>query len=140
MRLWSIHPEFLDDKGLVACWREALLAQAVLLNKTNGYKNHSQLIRFKNTESPIEFIGSFLKTIFEEAEKRKFKFNKEKIEKYNNLKINVTDKQLQFEFLHLQKKLDVRNKIKFIENITMEIKPNKLFNVIEGDIEEWEIV
>ena len=29
MRLWSLHPRYLDAKGLVALWREALLAQAV---------------------------------------------------------------------------------------------------------------
>ncbi|HEU5178767.1 MAG TPA: pyrimidine dimer DNA glycosylase/endonuclease V, partial [Burkholderiales bacterium] len=30
MRLWSLHPKYLDARGLVALWREALLAQAVL--------------------------------------------------------------------------------------------------------------
>ncbi|MGP9584395.1 pyrimidine dimer DNA glycosylase/endonuclease V, partial [Micrococcaceae sp. AOP34-BR2-30] len=30
MRLWSLHPEVLDRQGLIAGWREALLAQAVL--------------------------------------------------------------------------------------------------------------
>ena len=40
MKLWSIHPKYLDAKGLVALWREALLAQKVLDGKTEGYKNH----------------------------------------------------------------------------------------------------
>jgi hypothetical protein len=40
MRLWSIHPEYLDAKGLVALWREALLAQNVLQCNTKGYKKH----------------------------------------------------------------------------------------------------
>lgn len=31
MRLWSIHPCYLDSKGLIALWRESLLAQACLL-------------------------------------------------------------------------------------------------------------
>lgn len=30
MRLWSVHPGWLDAKGLVAAWREGLLARAVL--------------------------------------------------------------------------------------------------------------
>jgi len=30
MRLWSLHPRYLDAKGLVALWREGLLAQKVL--------------------------------------------------------------------------------------------------------------
>jgi hypothetical protein len=33
MRLWSLHPEYLDANGLVALWREALLAQAFLQGK-----------------------------------------------------------------------------------------------------------
>jgi len=43
MRIWSLHPKYLDSKGMVALWREALLAKQVLLNKTKGYKNHPQL-------------------------------------------------------------------------------------------------
>jgi hypothetical protein len=27
MRIWTVHPRYLDPKGLVAAWREALLAQ-----------------------------------------------------------------------------------------------------------------
>ena len=38
MRLWSIHPKYLGTKGLVALWREALLAQKVLQGNTKGYK------------------------------------------------------------------------------------------------------
>ena len=29
MRLWTLHPKYLDGVGLVALWREALLARAV---------------------------------------------------------------------------------------------------------------
>lgn len=43
MRLWSLHPQYLDAKGLVALWREGLLAQAVLAGQTRGYKRHPQL-------------------------------------------------------------------------------------------------
>ena len=49
MRLWSLHPKYLDIKGLVACWREGLLARKVLLDQTKGYKNHPQLIRFNRS-------------------------------------------------------------------------------------------
>jgi hypothetical protein len=41
MRKWSIHPQYLDTKGLEALWREALLAKNVLEVKTKGYRNHS---------------------------------------------------------------------------------------------------
>ncbi|MDI6747818.1 MAG: pyrimidine dimer DNA glycosylase/endonuclease V [Rhodocyclaceae bacterium] len=37
MRLWTLHPRYLDARGLVALWREARLAQAVLGGKTRGY-------------------------------------------------------------------------------------------------------
>ena len=37
MRLWTLHPKYLDPQGLVALWREALLARAVLQGKTRGY-------------------------------------------------------------------------------------------------------
>jgi hypothetical protein len=38
LRLWSIHPKYLDATGLVALWREALLAQKVLKGKTKADK------------------------------------------------------------------------------------------------------
>ena len=46
MRLWSVHPRYLDRQGLTAAWREALLAQKVLTGTTRGYRNHPQLVRF----------------------------------------------------------------------------------------------
>ncbi len=50
MRLWSLHPKYLDRQGLLAVWREGLLAQKVLQGKTKGYKNHPQLKRFQQQE------------------------------------------------------------------------------------------
>jgi len=41
MRLWSLHPRRLDGKGLIASWREGLLARAALAARTRGYRNHS---------------------------------------------------------------------------------------------------
>ncbi|MEN6399799.1 MAG: pyrimidine dimer DNA glycosylase/endonuclease V, partial [Rectinema sp.] len=29
MRLWTLHPQYLDQKGLTAAWREGLLAKKV---------------------------------------------------------------------------------------------------------------
>ena len=37
IRIWTLHPKYLDAKGLVAVWREALLAKHVLENKAKGY-------------------------------------------------------------------------------------------------------
>jgi hypothetical protein len=47
MRIWSVHPRYLDRQGLTAGWREGLLAQKVLTGTTKGYRNHPQLRRFR---------------------------------------------------------------------------------------------
>ncbi|MEM3614630.1 MAG: pyrimidine dimer DNA glycosylase/endonuclease V, partial [Nitrososphaerales archaeon] len=79
MRLWSIHPKYLDSRGLVALWREGLLAKRVLEGKTRGYVNHPQLIRFKLYDKPIDLIDAYLTQIYYEAEKRGYLFDYSKI-------------------------------------------------------------
>jgi len=141
MRLWSIHPKYLDNIGLIALWRESLLAKSVLENKTQGYKNHSQLIRFKNCKKPQSAINQYLQYILEEAETRKYNFNKTKIN--NKLKyiekIKITNKQLEYEFSHLLKKLKIRNPNKYKElQKIKKIECNPIFTIIKGDIANWE--
>ena len=95
MRLWSIHPEYLDAKGLVALWREGLLAQRVLLGETKGYKNHPLLIRFKKIDNSLGAIASYLRYVAKEAEKRGYKFNSNKIiDRRINEKILVNNGQI----------------------------------------------
>lgn len=138
MRLWSIHPKYLDAKGLVALWREALLAKAVLENKTTGYKNHPQLKRFKEQKNPIKSIDNYLAHIFDEATKRNYKFSKRDLKKCNK-KINVTSKQIEFEFNHLKQKLKNRDLKKFNElKNTKEIETHPSFSKTIGSIEDWE--
>jgi Pyrimidine dimer DNA glycosylase len=60
MRLWSIHPSFWDRQGLVAVWREALLAQKVLQGETKGYRSHPQLQRFRSSGDPLGAIAAYL--------------------------------------------------------------------------------
>lgn len=79
MRLWSIHPKYLDSKGLVALCRETLLSQNVLMNKTKGYKNHPQLNYFKEFEQLNALMASYLHTIYYEAKIRGYYFDKSKI-------------------------------------------------------------
>lgn len=142
MRLWSIHPEYLDAKGLVALWREGLLAQKVLLGETRGYKNHPQLMRFKKSKNALGAIATYLRYVAEEAKKRGYRFNSEKIlNKRINSKIFVTSGQIDYEFGHLLRKLkdrdpDLYNNIKNVKNI----KLHPLFKKNNGNIEEWEIV
>lgn len=140
MRLWSIHSKYLDSIGLIALWRETLLAKKVLQGKTKGYKNHSQLIRFKNTNS-LNAINFYLQNILQEADARKYKFDKRKINsklRYKQ-KIKITDKQLEYEFKHLLKKLKMRNpkKYKEIKNIK-KIECNPIFYITKGPIAYWE--
>lgn len=142
MRIWSIHPQYLDSKGLVALWRETLLAKNVLEDKTKGYKNHPQLTRFKNLERPVDGINQYLLEVYDEATRRGYHFNKEKINlNFKPSTITVTDKQLEYEFNHLLKKLKIRdtnqfNKVAEERNIQSAI----MFDIIEGEIEDWEII
>jgi hypothetical protein len=79
MRIWSIHPRYLDSKGLVALWREGLLAQKVLQGATKGYVNHPQLIRFRKTENPVGAVADYLRFVADEAESRGYRFDRGKI-------------------------------------------------------------
>ncbi|MDD2487411.1 MAG: pyrimidine dimer DNA glycosylase/endonuclease V [Candidatus Gracilibacteria bacterium] len=98
MRLWSIHPKYLDRAGLLACWREGLLAKKVLEGNTVGYKNHSQLNRFKAISNPSLGINAFLTQIYLEAKNRGYNFSKNKIEIIDTIGIiEVTDGQIEFE-------------------------------------------
>lgn len=142
MRLWSLHPKYLDSKGLVALWRESLLAQKVLQGKTKGYINHPQLIRFRNTGNPLGAIATYLKHIALEADKRAYTFDKDKIlENQSDSQILVADGQVRYECQHLLKKLKERDFIKYqyLKN-ELKISTHSLFVVYEGDIEEWEII
>jgi len=144
MRLWSLNPKYLDSKGLVAVWREGLLAKKVLEGKTKGYNNHPQLIRFRNYEDSLAAINSYLYYIFLESQHRGYSFDKSKISCIKLRKIITNTKgQLKYELDHLLNKLMIRDPEKFNEisklNLS-KIETNPIFNVIEGKIEYWEKV
>lgn len=142
MRLWSIHPKYLDKIGLVALWRESLLAKKVLEGKTKGYVNHPQLLRFKGYSNPIDLIDAYLFQIYCEAKGRGYSFDYSKI-RYIAISeaVSVTTGQLKFEFKHLLRKLRKRDRIWF-EKLrkldTRSIEANPVFKVIEGEVESWE--
>ncbi len=142
MRLWSIHPKYLDSKGLVALWREGLLAQNVLLGNTKGYKNHPQLIRFKKTNNQSAAIASYLRSVAIEADSRGYHFNRNKIiDLIFKDKIPVTNEQVQYEFEHLLKKLETRDPDLYRRlNGLGDIELHPLFNRVLGSVEDWEIV
>ena len=144
MRLWTLHPKYLDTKGLLAVWREALLAKHVLMGKTKGYVNHPQLIRFRNSANPLLFIDLYLSVIYEESLNRGYKFDESKFGKKENLKkelITVTTGQVEYEWEHLKRKLKERDGKKYrMLNKARRIDLNPVFEEIEGDVESWEKV
>src|SRR4051794_29892144 len=110
MRIWSLHPKYLDTKGLVALWRETLLAKHVLEDKTKGYRNHPQLNRFKKCSAPLQAINYYLSVVFKEAEQRGYAFDKTKIEwNFEICKVPVTTGQIEYEVQHLKTKLQKRD-------------------------------
>ncbi|MEZ4742762.1 MAG: pyrimidine dimer DNA glycosylase/endonuclease V [Bdellovibrionota bacterium] len=143
MRLWSIHPKYLDAKGLVALWRESLLAKKVLEGKTKGYTSHPQLDRFKKNANPLEKINSYLHSICDEADQRGYCFDRKKLvpRKTRIRKITVTQGQIDFEWKHLQRKLFKRSRKCFWKNKLIEIPDvHPSFKIIKGGIEDWEIL
>lgn len=142
MRIWSIHPKYLDTKGLVALWRETLLAKHVLEDKTKGYRNHPQLDRFKQNDHPLDRINQYLAVIYEEALARGYNFDKKKINwAFEPSIMNVTDGQIKYETIHLLNKLKVRDINKFTELQKLKIiLPHPLFKVIKGKVEKWEVM
>lgn len=109
MRLWSISPHYLDAKGLVAGWREALLAQKVLAGLTTGYRHHPQLERFKASPDPKSAIAYFLSQLHAESLQRGYKFDASKIGPYTDIEqIAVAEGQVRYEAEFLLEKIRMR--------------------------------
>ncbi|ADN02114.1 pyrimidine dimer DNA glycosylase/endonuclease V [Spirochaeta thermophila] len=142
MRLWSLHPKYLDSKGLVAVWREGLLAKAVLEGKTRGYRSHPQLRRFRAQEDPVAAIDAYLHAVLEEARRRGYHFDETKLSPHAPVKpIEVSVGQLRYEWRHLLFKLKRRDPARFQRLCTLEDPdPHPLMRVVPGDIEAWEVV
>jgi hypothetical protein len=142
MRLWSIHPKYLDASGLVALWREGLLARKVLAGWTKGYKNHPQLERFKKAPVPGEAINAYLKEVLKEACLRGYKFSASKIEEISyEVKIPVTAGQIEYEWSHLLLKLERRSCSLFKKYSQLPApEPHPIFVIVPGGVELWERV
>jgi hypothetical protein len=145
MRLWSLHPCYLDWKGLGALWREGLLAQAVMLGRTRGWRSHTQLDRFRGHGEPVAAIGFYLLKIHEEASSRGYRYDKSKIvDPVEGVsRIEITDGQLLQEKRILMERLARRASRKYDELKDRERSedvptPHPLFTVVEGDVEPWE--
>lgn len=139
MRLWTVHPNFLDAKGIVACWREGLLARKVLHGQTKGYVNHPQLIRFRAHPDPLAAIDVFLAGILAESRERGYNFDGSKIdETARATPIEETTGQLEYEWRHLLRKLETRDPARWRDYQEASPKAHPLFTILAGDIREWE--
>jgi hypothetical protein len=137
MRLWSIHPQYLDAKGLVALWREGLLAQAVLAGRTRGYRSHPQLERFRDRTGAI---SAYLHYVADEAVSRGYNFDRSKLPRRKSAQpIEVSEGQLRFEWQHLTDKLRDRDpaRCRRFADITDPL-PHPSFIVVPGSVAAWE--
>ncbi|MHA7987713.1 pyrimidine dimer DNA glycosylase/endonuclease V [Rathayibacter sp. CAU 1779] len=138
MRLWSLHPQYLDAAGLVACWREALLAQKALSGATVGYRHHPQLERFRADDHAI---ATYLHGLALEADARSYRFDRTRIVASPDatLRLRVTAGQLGYERDHLLQKLRVRSPER-AERLAddPDIRQHPMFIVVDGDVEPWE--
>ena len=140
MRLWTIHPRYLDAKGLVAAWREGLLAQKVLRGETRGYTRHPQLIRFQAQARPVEVIAAYLLVLEKEASRRGYVFDLSKIStpRFTG-KLAETRGQLLFEWRHLKRKLRSRTPAAYREcRGILCPAPHPLFRIVKGPRQIWE--
>jgi hypothetical protein len=139
MRLWSVHPRLLDAAGLVAVWREGLLARAVLCRKTRGYRHHPQLDRFRATRRPTAYLDTYLAHICDEAERRGYAFDRSKLgRRRTRAKLAVTRAQLRYEWRHLKAKLKRRRPAQYREALRLRLSAHPMFLVRRGPVAGWE--
>jgi hypothetical protein len=140
MRIWTIHPKYLDPQGLVALWREALLARAVLRNATTGYRHHPQLHRFRMHPTPRSAINAYLASVLLEADSRGYTFDRKKVGPVRGqIKLDCTTGQLRYEWRHLLRKLQVRSPDHYLRWRSISApEPHPLFRIRAGPVESWE--
>ncbi|MDW4571540.1 pyrimidine dimer DNA glycosylase/endonuclease V [Microbacterium sp. M3] len=139
MRLWSVHPSMLDRRALIAGWREALLAQRVLIGGTRGYTQHPQLVRFRACAEPLEAIGHYLMALQHEATARGYAFDRARVLRPDAATpgIRVTTGQLAFELAHLRAKVAVRDP-SWLPRLPTTATAAPSFVPVPGPVEEWE--
>lgn len=140
MRIWSVHPRQLDRQALVACWRETLLAQAVLAGRTKGYTRHPQLVRFRSAPDGEALVGAYLTGLADEADRRGYRFDRSRILSPSapQPRLIVTEGQLDYEWGHLLAKLEARSPDDWRRWRTATPEPHPLFEVTAGPIADWE--
>jgi hypothetical protein len=140
MRLWSVHPRYLDVRGLVALWREGLLARAVLRGETRGYRNHPQLERFLARRDPLAAMDCYLSRVLDEARRRRYHFDSSKIS-YRRCRhgcVRLTAGQLHYEWAHLLGKLALRDPSRWQAQRRLPPGAHDCFRIVPGPVAEWE--
>ncbi len=143
MRIWSVDPAQLDRAALVSCWREALLAQAVLAGRTKGYRNHPQLRRWRALPDPLAGITAYLHLVADDADRRGYRFDRARIDRPAPEQVEpmtVTRGQLDYEWEHLRAKVRGRDEEWFEVIADLQPRPHPMLTLTEGPIETWEVV
>ena len=141
MRLWSLHPRYLDPKGLVALWREALARPgrapgaipgdiATIPSCSDSARSPLRVAASPSTFGPCTRNRSSEATASTGARL---------CTGGTVARVDVTRGQLDFEWRHLLAKLEKRNPpvLEALQN-TGDPAPHPLFRVVPGAIEEWE--
>ena len=140
MRIWTLHPCYLDAQGLVALWRESLLALAVLRGETRGYRHHPQLARFRDQADPLAAIAAYLRGVHDESLARGYRFDAALIpEAGPAAPLRETDGQLLYEWDHLRQKLQVRSPASYEKCLAVGSPiAHPLFEIVRGSVAVWE--
>ena len=140
MRIWTLHPQYLDARGLVALWRETLLAQKVLAGRTRGYRNHPQLQRFRAHRQPEKAIAAYLWGVVDEAEARGYSFDASRIAMPRaGIRLPAATGQIRYEWQHLMRKLELRAPEVAQGNAAVKTPlAHPVFRVTKGPVADWE--
>jgi hypothetical protein len=141
MRIWSLHPQHLDRQGLTACWRETLLAQAVLAGRTRGYTAHPQLERFREQPDPLGAVGWYLHGIADAADERGYRYDRGRIDRAPRAvaSIPVTRGQVELEWVWLRSKLSARSPAWLDQWSAVSVPDlHRSFHAVDGPIAPWE--
>lgn len=139
VRLWTLHPKYLDSPGLTGLWREALLTRAVLAGETEGCTNHPKLDRFGETENPLISVKTYLDGVYEESARRGFSFGNSKVDNLDGeIAMTETVRQLLYERDHLLEKLQERGADQY-ERLRADERPDapSMFTVVERNVQRW---
>lgn len=140
VRLWSVHPRYLDPAGLCGLWREALLAQAVVGGEKKGYRRHPQARRVLEERDPRGAIRSYLRGVWEEGCRRGYRLDPRRIAWWDReARMTVPRGQLEYELVLLAVKLEARapclaGRLPSLEDVL----PHPALDVAEGGLAWWE--